>query len=569
MKNRPLLFPLFLLMAGILCSCTKENENSDTTPIIQSVTVVPDYDDGNVMAVNGLLEFDCIVTPATALDGIGSDLKDNIVLYSSIVNTKSLSSEPIQIRSADIVDAGAGTIRIAAEISNALNCLGEGETLAVAVSLKNSVSTFTSGFANVTNREVTWTEDQMRTVKSLRKVDRDGYLYEINYLADYQLDKVLSMNAADLLTTIDNIKSTILPNSKYDVLVEIVNLFTQPIINLLGSSGLGCSCFTTGRTGGGYILGRNYDYPPLNDHSMIVHTPQVKDASGKVIRHATVGCADLAPLTTLLEYERGYKTDDMKEFALYSPYFILDGINDEGLTCGLMILEFDGTFQKPEAGKLNLINAMLPRVILDKCTTVVEAVDEIKKYTVQTMFAAPNAFGACTDMHYVIADATGDRVVVEWVNNEIRVMRPGDADLPDQKGYALATNFYLSSTNLPEAFVKERETVKELGFWRYEQMTKKLGAKESFTSEEGMDMLKGIRIMQNDPDALKIFDLLYMYPNVLLYGEDHTHWPEWDQKDKWPWISLWSEVYDTETKSMIYCARENYNEKFTFAIDYK
>lgn len=50
-------------------------------------------------------------------------------------------------------------------------------------------------------------------------------------------------------------------------------------------------------------------------------------------------------------------------------------------------------------------------------------------------------------------------------------MRPGDEDLKDQNGYALATNFYLSSTNLPEAFVKEREKVKELGFWRYQKIT--------------------------------------------------------------------------------------------------
>ena len=569
MKTRFLLFTLSILTAGLLFSCAKENGNSDKSQIIKSVTVVPDYDDGNVMAVNGLLTFDCIVTPATALNGIASNLKDNIVLYTSIVNTKSLSSEPIQIRNADVIDAAAGTIRIVAEIKDALTCLEEGEILSVAVSLKNGASSFTSGFANVTNRDVTWTEDQMKTVKSLRKVDRDGYLYEINYLADYQLDKVLSMNAADLITVIDNIKKTILPDSKYDVLVEIVNIYLEPYIDILRPSGLGCSCFSTGRTGGGYILGRNYDYPPLNDHSMIVHTPQVKDETGKVIRHATVGCADLAPLTTVLKYERGYKTDEMKEFALYSPYFILDGVNDEGLMCGLMILEFDGTFQKAEPGQLNLINAMLPRVILDKCTTVEEAVDEIKKYAVQTMFAAPNLFGTYTDMHYVIADARGDRVVVEWGNNKIRVMRPGDEDLKDQNGYALATNFYLSSTNLPEAFVKEREKVKELGFWRYQKITESLGAKGSFTREEGMDMLKDIKIMQNDPDALGAFDLLYTYPNALLYGDDHKRWPEWNQKDKWPWITLWSEVYDTETKSMIYCARENYNEQFTFALDYK
>ena len=425
---------------------------------------------------------------------------------------------------------------------------------------------------NSEKRDVTWTAEQEATINSLRQVDKgSGYVYEIDYQADYQLDKVLAMNAKDLPSVIDNIKSVILPDSKYDVISEAVNIFTQSTIDLLQQyyGGLGCSCFSTDATGGGYILGRNYDYPPMNDHSIIVHTPQVKDASGNVIRHATVGCADLAPLTTLLGYKRGYNNDQEKEFTLYSPYFILDGINDEGLMCGLMILECDGTFQDADPNKLNLINAMLPRVILDKCTTVAQAVEMIKQYNVQTMFAMPNVFGTYTDMHYVIADAKGDKVVVEWVKNEIRVMRPGDADLSDQDGYALATNFYLSKTNLPASFVTERRNVKELGFWRYQQMTEFLNEKDSFTPDEGMEMLRKIRIMQNDPDALGFFDSMYYPTNVMEYGEDHTKWPEWNQKDKWPWITLWSEVYDTKAKSMMYCAREDYGNKYTFGLEYK
>ena len=407
-----------------------------------------------------------------------------------------------------------------------------------------------NGSSDVRPSDVSWTDEQWATIKTLRPVDSGGYLYEMNYTADYKLDEVLALGASDMFDIITGIKNVILPKSQYNFPFYIANT----------SLGLGCTCFSAAAEDGGYILGRNYDFPPMDDHIMIIHTPQVKDANGKIVRHAVVGCADLSPVTNLITEERGYQDDKMKEFVLYSPYFILDGINDAGLMCGLMVLEYDGVFQKAKDGQKDLLNVLIPRLILDKCATVREATDLISSYAVQTMFAVnPNPM-YCIDMHFVIADSTGDRVVVEWVGDDIKIMHADSEDLYERQGnnanYVLSTNFYLSKDKKPCP-----EQIKEIGFWRYETLKTQFNKLKDtkLTVTGAMDMCKSVRIMNNDEDAIKkMLEMTYLNPFI-----------NWEDKNEWPWITLWSEVYDTKTLSLMYCLREDYDKHYDFGLDYK
>ena len=82
----------------VLGSCSKSDNEIDQTQIIQPVTVVPAYNDGSVMAINNLLEVNCIVSPASVLTNIGTDLKGGVKLYSSVVTTKALPSGEIEVR---------------------------------------------------------------------------------------------------------------------------------------------------------------------------------------------------------------------------------------------------------------------------------------------------------------------------------------------------------------------------------------------------------------------------------------------------------------------------------------
>lgn len=414
--------------------------------------------------------------------------------------------------------------------------------------------------------DVSWTQEQWETVQSLRQIDEEGYLYEINYTADYKMDDVLALNASTLTKSLDDIRKTILPQTMWNLETQAVGSLAERLLNWL-KKGLGCTCFTA-PNGEGFILGRNYDYPPINDHQIIVHTPQVKNEDGTIIRHATVGCADISSVAILLGLGLGYKSNRDKEIALYSPYFILDGINDAGLMCGLMIVEYDGSSQKSGDGKLNLLNAMITRLILDNCTTVSEAIRKIGEYAVQTIFQFPGMYGFWTDLHFLIADKYNDKAVVEWINGEMRVLRPSVGDLQDQEPYyALSTNFYLSKSNLPIKFLLEKKYVEtvgsEFGYWRYDQLTALLKEKQSFSIQDGMNMLQSVKVYQNDPEVFKFFDL--MYPSC----KDRTQLPEWNDMYKWPWITLYSEVFDTNTLTMTYCLHEDFSHQYIFGIDYK
>ncbi|MDP4093903.1 MAG: linear amide C-N hydrolase [Bacillota bacterium] len=69
--------------------------------------------------------------------------------------------------------------------------------------------------------------------------------------------------------------------------------------------------------------------------------------------------------------------------------------------------------------------------ILAKCSNVDEAVGFLKKYNI------PQKFGD----HLLIADETGKSVIVEWVQNEMKVIQK-------EKDYQIATNFFISNPDL-------------------------------------------------------------------------------------------------------------------------
>lgn len=413
---------------------------------------------------------------------------------------------------------------------------------------------------------VAWTDDQWKTIQTLRQVDDQGYLYEMNCLFDYKTDEVLKDNSDNLVSLLNVIKKVILPDSKTSF-TEILGLNLDSIYSFCG----GCTCFSANGKNGGYVMGRNYDFPPMDDHTLIVHTPQVKDANGKVIRYATVGTADMGILTQFMGEELGYRTTRMQELALYAPYFILDGMNEEGLMAGLMVLEYDGTYQAAP-GKTNLTNAMITRVILDHCKSVGEAVAMLSQFNIISIFQVS---GESTipwiDMHFEFADKDGNRAVIEWTENEMRVLqgddlknnpRTQDPEYPTihpQKGdnYVVATNYYLSrdAMEFPEGMTLSNE----MGFWRHDVVDSLLYLKQSITSQDAMDICHAARIMKNDPDCIaKMEAKMELDPTLDI-----------DNKLDWPWITIWSSVYNNQDMSVLFCSREDYANRYKLSLLYK
>ncbi|MBR3439566.1 MAG: hypothetical protein IKH13_08700 [Clostridia bacterium] len=153
--------------------------------------------------------------------------------------------------------------------------------------------------------------------------------------------------------------------------------------------------------------------------------------------------------------------------------------------------------------------------MLDHAATVDEAVKIFKKYDMHDLLG-----GGCT-YHYHIADASGKTAVIEYVNGETTVLRPG------RTGTLIATNFWLSQgVDDPEG----------LGRDRYDTVKRMLGKKNYRVSEkEAMNILNAVHLEDEDMNG-------YICS------------------------TLWSVVYNNTAKTFTVCPMYNYGRQYKFSI---
>jgi hypothetical protein len=105
------------------------------------------------------------------------------------------------------------------------------------------------------------------------------------------------------------------------------------------------------------------------------------------------------------------------------------GMNEHGLF-------FDGAglphVDMPKRSLPEYDGAFVMEGVLENCKTVEEAIAYLKNYELSFL-----AF-----CHILIADSTGDAVIMEWGNGNVNFVRKGD------KSYLIATNFNQSETNI-------------------------------------------------------------------------------------------------------------------------
>ena len=331
-------------------------------------------------------------------------------------------------------------------------------------------------------------QGEARTLLSVKEKGETG-IYDINYAADYKLDELLEAGgAATEEQLVQFILKTMLKGLPIDVPYEIPNL--------------ACSTFYAETPEGGYMLGRNLDNQ-TTDLAVVRTNPRDGYASVSVVNLSFLG------------YNESYTPDKLLDRIniLATSYFPLDGVNEKGLAVGVLQLQAPVTAQdtdKPDVGTTVAIRAML-----DKCATVDEAIEFLK--TIDMYAAARGCF------HFQISDATGESVVVSYVNNEMVITTQ------EEKGFIAATNFYLHDV----PFEYEAQ-----GMDRYEILEKTLTEKKSLLSaEEGMDLLEAVRITGTDPDEK---------------GRVYS--------------TQWSSVYDLTNPSLTLCADMNYDKAYVYEV---
>ncbi|NGM18117.1 linear amide C-N hydrolase [Eggerthellaceae bacterium zg-893] len=178
-------------------------------------------------------------------------------------------------------------------------------------------------------------------------------------------------------------------------------------------TGAGCSTLLVKDAEAGVLFGRNFDWHGCDalivEHDVADGYDSVSTVNLDFLESAAGGAFENMP------------GEVVAQAALYAP---LDGMNEAGLAVATLMIQDSGRIEQA-TDKPDLTTTTAVRLLLDTAANVEEALD---------VLAAHDLHGSMGLMvHFAIADAEGNGVVVEYVDGEMQVV---ESDV--------ATNFYLS-----------------------------------------------------------------------------------------------------------------------------
>lgn len=225
----------------------------------------------------------------------------------------------------------------------------------------------------------------------------------------------------------------------------------MPAATRLAEPAWACTVFAALNAEGGLLLGRNFDWHNRPALLLFSHPPD---------GYHSVSMVDIAYL--------GFGTEapswaDRLQL-LRAPYWPFDGMNEHGLAIGMMAVPHGQGDRAPGQATISSLDAI--RLVLDKARMVDEAVALLGAYHID--------WAGGPALHYLVADATGDSAVVEFVDGEMSVLR-------SEESWQAATNFVLTGRT-PQA-------ARRL-CWRYRTACQTLEEADGPLSQaEAMDLL--------------------------------------------------------------------------------
>lgn len=326
--------------------------------------------------------------------------------------------------------------------------------------------------------------NEISTLNDVKKVDKYPF-YEMTYKGDYGFDKFLKTGASSDTELVKFVSKQLLKGLPVNIKVP----------------NLGCSTFTAQTPNGERIFGRNFDldYSP----AMVVHTAPENG-------YKSVSMVNLAFLGLNKDSMSSYK---QKILSLAVPYIPLDGVNEKGLSVGVLLLADKPTNQTTNKVDINTTTAI--RMMLDKAKNVDESLKLLKKYDMHS--------SASSTYHFHIADSSGKSVVVEYVNNKMKIIKSA-------KTYQYATNFYLSPEKNGMGNGKDRYVVLK------NKLDKENGI---LTQKQGMNLLESVH-----KDNIE-------NKNPKFIGDSDTQW---------------SSLYNLSDKTLNVAIHGNYNKIYHFNI---
>lgn len=341
--------------------------------------------------------------------------------------------------------------------------------VAMAMAMATAAASCAGGTSASTENKASFITDagKLEMIHSMKDLDGNGRLYEIDYNQDYMLDSVMQPGITEQTELFRHIASLLFDN--------------LPAENAEVKYGAGCSAFAAQEAEGkGFLMGRNYDFRHFTtDNKSYLPTSAI------LVRTAPEGGKKSISMVDGLNlgFGQGFYNDGKTDLSMLMalPYAALDGINEDGFAIGVLALNEKQTNQ--QTGKQRIGTTVAIRMLLDKASTVREAIEMLKNYDMDMRGNGHSNY------HFFMADATGDYAIVEYTfdkdRTEPKVMEVFTAD----DSLRCVTNFYVapSMTGTTDGWGSSH------GKDRYENLRKTLDEKKHVMKEdEAMQLLEKV-----------------------------------------------------------------------------
>lgn len=225
---------------------------------------------------------------------------------------------------------------------------------------------------------------ELKTIRSFKETNAAD-MYTMTYYADSHFDEYLKAGYTD----------------NEALLYFLDDHFMHGMVPLIKKQDGYCSTFICHNEAGEVLFCRNFDRAKAAPCCMLTMEPENGYKN-------TTAC-DLGAVY----YEgmdKAFSSPEQKLLLTLMPYFSLDGVNEKGVAISLLSSGKAQNGTKEDAVCLSVFDVI--RVVLEKAATVDEAVELLNGYNVN--FGNVYNF---SPMHYMIADASGKSVVVEFLKD--------------------------------------------------------------------------------------------------------------------------------------------------------
>ena len=336
---------------------------------------------------------------------------------------------------------------------------------------------------------------KLKMIRSMKNLDGIGGFYELNYTADYKMDKCVNTYQA---ITLDDL-SAFTAKELYDVPV------TKAIDIDYGS---GCSAFAAKTPDGKCLMGRNFDFAHPADIAAVMVRTAPKNG------YKSICMVD----AYWIGYERGFYNDGVTDISnvMLLPYVLMDGMNEKGFAVGVLHLDGEPTMQN--TGKKKIATSTAMRYLLDTAEDVEDAIDKLSEFDMNCTF---NDAG---NYHFFIADAAGNSAVVEYVY-------VGDEKNPNTfdplVGERYVTNFYVS----PKMANHKYGGLSDHGRNRYNILADSLAVHNNIVTEtQAMTILykasqpKDPKVLTSNTQWSVVYNLTDLTAKVCMYMDYDKTW---------------------------------------------